>query len=327
MALKFVRWVAIFAIAIGFIFQLSKHVGELRQLPSLLLSGSLVFVAIAFLGYILEYVADGLLSKVLLQICGHRLNIKNTVRIAIIDVFAAQALPLGEAGAVATSIYFYRKLGVNNSDLVFLSVAWAIVTNIALTLLFISILPFLPLHEAVPLPKEGILLAEHIIFVLAVVIGALSMLLIFKKNLTMRLLPQRMHYLLTKIDLMNSIQTHKKNLLQHKDLVAAAVICGFCYYLGQALILYASLATFGLTPHISIVVFCLTISLLVSWITLIPGGVGVAEASLSFLLLSFNLPAAEVFAGVLLYRIFSFWTPFALGVVTYFSLRRSPLKP
>lgn len=327
MNLKLLRWIVIATVVGAFIFQLSKHTSELTQLPTLLLSANLLFMAIAFLGYILEYVADGLLSKVLLEVCGHTLRLKNTIRIAIVDVFAAQALPLGEAGAVATSIYFYRKLGVSNSDLLFLSVVWAVLTNVALAVIFIVSLPFLPLHDAIALPHEGITLIEHILFVLAVIITVASLFTVFKKELVLRFVPDRMKRLLAKIDLRSIIQAHSKNIRDHKDLIAVALICAFCYYLGQGLILFASLATFGVLPNFAIIIFCFTVSLLVTWISLIPGGLGVAEATLSILLLSFHLPATEVFAGVLLYRIFSFWIPLVLGALTYFSLHHSPLKP
>ena len=317
MALKIIRYIVIFTVGILLIHQIFVHSSELAKLPVLFLSANKPFILLAFLGYLLEYVADGLLSKILLQVVGYRLRLLNTLRIAIIDVFAAQILPFGEAGAVATSAYFYKKMGVTNKDIVFLSFFWAVLTSFALVLIGVLSLPFLPLHKAILLPQGNLILLWLIVFL--VIAGIIISLFIF-------LFKNHLKKFIEKIEIIQTIKTYKKNIIANKSLMGISLICAFGYYTMQILILFASLAAFNIYPGVSVIIFSFTISLVITWISLIPGGVGVAEVSLSAFFLSFNLPASEVFAGVLLYRIFSFWIPLGLGGVTYFSLRGKPLR-
>jgi len=61
-----------------------------------------------------------------------------------------------------------------------------------------------------------------------------------------------------------------------------------------------------------------------------PGGLGVVEGSLTIALVAYGGSTASIVAGVLLYRILSFWLPVPLGWLAWIGLRvearRNPVE-
>jgi uncharacterized protein (TIRG00374 family) len=64
------------------------------------------------------------------------------------------------------------------------------------------------------------------------------------------------------------------------------------------------------------------LSLLFSMIAFTPAGLGLVEASLSVLLISFGVPKANAIAIAVTFRLFDFWLPVLLGVISLVVLRR-----
>jgi uncharacterized protein (TIRG00374 family) len=64
------------------------------------------------------------------------------------------------------------------------------------------------------------------------------------------------------------------------------------------------------------------LSLLFSLVSLTPGGIGFAEASLAVLLISFGVPQTNAIAIALAFRLFDFWLPVALGSLSLALLGR-----
>lgn len=69
------------------------------------------WIAAAFFSQIFQYVGDGWFSQLLQS--DIKVKIKDSLRIASLNVFAAHILPVGEAGGLAATDHFYRKLGVD----------------------------------------------------------------------------------------------------------------------------------------------------------------------------------------------------------------------
>ncbi len=73
----------------------------------------------------------------------------------------------------------------------------------------------------------------------------------------------------------------------------------------------------ALHAHINLEVALIgyVLSLLFSMIAFTPAGIGLVEASLSVLLISFGVPKANAIAVAVTFRLFDFWLPVLLGVV------------
>ena len=56
---------------------------------------------------------------------------------------------------------------------------------------------------------------------------------------------------------------------------------------------------------------------------LAPAGVGAVDAGMIGAFVLFGFPGVDVFAAVLVYRLFAFWLPIPPGIIAFFQLRRT----
>ena len=85
--------------------------------------------------------------------------------------------------------------------------------------------------------------------------------------------------------------------------------------------LLAALTAFGVHVTTATVVTAYAVVALVSLVPVTPGGLGVVEGGLFALLLVRGVPAASLMAGVLTYRLISYWLVVLLGGVALVSER------
>jgi len=138
------RWLII---AILLVVAIWRLIPELSSLPSVIKYGAkiqLPWVAVAIISQTGQYLGSGWLSQVLLKIAGFRINFKNTFLISALNVFAAHILPVGDAGMIAATFYFYKKLGVPPPSIIFLAIVWPIFGGIVLISLFATSIFYLP---------------------------------------------------------------------------------------------------------------------------------------------------------------------------------------
>lgn len=91
----------------------------------------------------------------------------------------------------------------------------------------------------------------------------------------------------------------------------------------QIAVLWASLRAFGLTVPAGPLVQGFFVGMVANLFPLTPGGIGAVDGGLIGTLVLFDQPAAETFAGVLTFRVFTFWLVIPFGVAALFQLRRS----
>ena len=117
------------------------------------------------------------------------------------------------------------------------------------------------------------------------------------------------------------------HLFAHKKRAfAKAVSMGLIYWLGDLTCLYLVILSFGYKPHFFVIMFAYCISVLLSQLSLIPGGLGVSEGSLSLIFKSVSIPFSLSIASVLVFRFFSFWIWIPIGLISYFTLKRKYTK-
>jgi uncharacterized membrane protein YbhN (UPF0104 family) len=80
-------------------------------------------------------------------------------------------------------------------------------------------------------------------------------------------------------------------------------------------VLYTVLRAFdaSASPALAVIAYALTI--LFSYVSVIPSGLGLVEVSLTALLIRSGIPAAPAALTTIVYRFFEFWTPFLVGAV------------
>lgn len=81
----------------------------------------------------------------------------------------------------------------------------------------------------------------------------------------------------------------------------------------QALALYSILYAFGYELNLALVIGLYCVGLLAGAASMLPGGLGVTEASLSFMLTQFGVNATDAIAATLATRVLTFWLAVLLG--------------
>jgi uncharacterized protein (TIRG00374 family) len=83
--------------------------------------------------------------------------------------------------------------------------------------------------------------------------------------------------------------------------------------LAGAAVLYAVLSAFheSATPALAFAAYAMTI--VFSYISIVPSGLGIVEISLTGLLIRSGVPPAAATLSTVVYRLFQFWTPFLIG--------------
>src|SRR5581483_3726755 len=91
------------------IWQFYPYLSDFSKLYKYRYSFNYFWIIIAALFQITQYISEGYFIRKLLKIFNFNVNIKNSIKIAALDVFAIRILPLGYFGPLAAFIYFYRK--------------------------------------------------------------------------------------------------------------------------------------------------------------------------------------------------------------------------
>lgn len=302
--LKFLLFAAIIAFAF---YHLRDRFKDIVGLKDLIKNVNYFWLGVAVIGELGGWLFDGLLSQFLVKITGKTVRLIDSFRIAIINVFAAQILPVGQAGATIMAISFYKKMGVKNHALVFLTVFWAVLTSLALLIIFLISWFFLPLHPRF-FPKMHYwlwLFVPPMIWI------------IYK--FVIPYIEKRFG----KLNLREGLIGNSKKISQNPGAFAICIFSSLGYYISLSLVLYGSLHAFGSTITLPVAIFALTAAQVVKALSLIPGGLGAVESILLLLLTDFRIPFPIVFAGTMLYRVIDFWIPLVTGSIFYFILTRN----
>lgn len=302
--LKFLLFAAIISFAA---YHLRARFKDIVVLKDLIKNVSYFWLGFAVICELGGYLFDGLLSQFLVKITGKTVRFVDAFRIAIINVFASQVLPIGQAGATVMAITFYKKMGVKNHALVFLTVYWAALTSGALLLLFLLSWIWLPLHPRF-FPKMHIWLWLFVP-VMIWILFKFVVPFIEKK--------------FGKLNIKEGIINNSKKIASNRESFIVCILSAFGYYAVLSLVLYGALRAFGADISLSEAVFALTAAQVVKALSLVPGGIGAVESILLIILADFQIPFPVVFAGTMLYRVMDFWIPMIFGSVTYFYLSRN----
>ncbi len=105
------------------------------------------------------------------------------------------------------------------------------------------------------------------------------------------------------------------------------VLAGVARAAADVLCLQMSLLAFGQAVPLHWTTIGYTLSNVLAWLSALPGGLVVTEASLLTILARHGVPVAMATAATLTYRLFGFWMPRALGLLTLWNLQRKSTRP
>lgn len=317
-SLKKLRYLLFLLLLYFAISAIAHELPELQKARNLLdeINYSWIFLAILFQSG--QYIGDGLLSQHLLRAIKIKLSFTDTFRIAAMNVFAAHLLPVGQAGAFATSYYFYQRLGVPAGAIVFLSLAWGIITNVLLVVLLLVSLSFLP-NVSIPIDPS-----TQSLFMLVVIVATISGIFVFRQKVKTFVWKIARKKKLTK-DIENYLEAFKEyeqDARHEWRQIILGISGALIYFLSNIATLAFSFAAFGQWVSLPLLTFAYTASLLLGIITLAPAGIGATEATLILVFSQAQIDPAVSLAAILVFRLITFWIPIPAGALSYASLKR-----
>ncbi|MBI2327052.1 flippase-like domain-containing protein [Candidatus Curtissbacteria bacterium] len=312
--MRTIRWLIILVLIAIALWRLAPEISSISSLIKYIDKVQTPWLILTVVSQAGQYFGSGWLSQVLLKIAGYRINLKNTFLISCLNVFAAHILPVGDAGMIAATFYFYRKLGVQTGSIIFLALLWPIFGGVVLLSLFLSSLFYLPKPPTLSFHPSFITLTTASV---ATIIG----LILFwgRKTILNKLIlfVARFSFFEEIRRFKNNLPIYKKNLSHNKLYAAEGLLSAFIYYLSNIATLVLSFVTFGNLPPVSVIIFAYTLSLVAGWITFAPAGIGAAEATLILVFLHFNIDATLTIAAVLVFRLITFWLPIPFGALAF----------
>jgi uncharacterized protein (TIRG00374 family) len=102
-----------------------------------------------------------------------------------------------------------------------------------------------------------------------------------------------------------------------------AVLGAVGFWASNIAILWASFEAFSVEVPVAVLVQGFFLGMVANLFPFAPGGVGAVDAGMIGAFVLFKLPASDVFAAVLVYRLIAFWLPIPPGIVAFLQLRRT----
>lgn len=330
---RYVRYVFTIAlVATAFFVIYSQFKNVYYDIPRLFKQADKSLLLLLALFQMINYLGDGMLSRLLLGIAGFKVGLKDTLKIAILGVVGNHVAPF--VGGAIVTFYSYKKLDIPSAMISFLLFCWSIFVWSIYVLFFVLSLFLLPsLFFEFFTPQVGL----SVIFV--VILLAVLLFFLFRKKgkylvSALKVFSRCFNKIASFFSSRISLRPHFFEkffadfhqylvfLKEHKRKIPRALLYAFLFYIGDILTLYFSFLVFGYHPNPVLLVFGYTISLVLTLFTLMPGTPGVMEASLVFVFIKAGFPADVALFASLLFRIFSYWLPLPVGVVSYWRLRK-----
>jgi uncharacterized protein (TIRG00374 family) len=332
-------WRYIFALillAIAIWVILPKIGESYREIPQLFQRAKLGLLPLLLFAQALYYFGDGWLSLIVLRMGGYTLRLRDTLRIAILGVVGNQAFPV--LGGVAISYYFYRKLRLPHEAILFLVISWTFLIYVVYAIFFFLSLFFAPVSPLYFLPPPALVVIAGVL----ILMGFFLYYLFKEEGKKLSQFSERFIKFLNKLSnslLKREVMDPKRvrrgiprlyetfrTLENHYNELPFAFLASILFYLGNIFTLYFSFVVFGHRLNFFHIIFGYSLSLLLSALTLVPQTPGVMLASLSLIFTALGVPAHIVVLSGTLYRLFSYWLPFIVGIFSMINFRRELRK-
>lgn len=328
--IRYLLGIILISVAIFIVYP--KFKDSIEEIPGLLHDANKFLIVFLVLFQLATYLADALLSKILLKIAGFGVRLRDTLKISVLDTLANLTLPL--LGSPMIKYHFYKKLKVSSPAILFLITSWTMFFYLTAIIFFVISVFFIP-------QNSGLIPINFLFFGLALILAILYVLAkkgnkLFFSGLEIAIKIANKFsakFLKKEITSRQKLQSFTLNLKQiFSELKAGkrdfffAITASLLFYLSDILTVYFAFWVFGYTPSIFLVIFGFTISFILSFLTSIPYIPGIVESSFAVVFVKLGFPANVSILAALLFRLFSYWLPMPFGLASYLTLKREAKK-
>ncbi|MGB9877264.1 MAG: lysylphosphatidylglycerol synthase transmembrane domain-containing protein [bacterium] len=331
--MRYWRYIFVFILmGIAFWILLPKLGETYKEIPLVFKQARKDLLPLLLIAQTIYYFGDGWLSLVVLRMGGYYLRLRDTLRIAILGIVGNQAFPV--LGGVAISYYFYRKLKLPHEAILFLVISWTLLVYVMYAIFFFLSLFFAPVSPLYFLPPPALL----VIMIVLLLVGAFLYYLLKEGGRKLSQFAEavvkginKLGKIFFKRSVLDPLRVRRgiprlyetfRTLENHYSQLPFAFLASLLFYLGNIFTLYFSFMVFGYKLSFFHIVFGYSLSLLLSALTLVPQTPGVLLASLSVIFTALGVPAHIVVLSGTLYRLFSYWLPFLVGLISIVNMRR-----
>ncbi|WP_072787973.1 lysylphosphatidylglycerol synthase transmembrane domain-containing protein [Ferrithrix thermotolerans] len=296
-----------------------------RKSLHLITQANYLLVVVGIVLEALSLSAYGKLTQTLLPV-RNRPSYSQILRIDLASLSVSHVLPGGTASGAGLSLRLMNSSGVSGADTGFAIATQGIGSALVLNaLLWVSLIVSIPFAGFNKLYLTVALLG-------AVLIGvAASLIYLFTKgkrhSLEILTTVTKRLPLLRRFDFIGAFEKigqRVTSLMADPDLLKRAAIWATLNWILDAGSLWVMLAAFGRVVNPDYLLVAYSVANVMAVLPITPSGLGVIEAFSTLLLVQFfSVPRGIAILGVITWRLFNFWVPIPVGVVSYVSLKIS----
>jgi len=325
----------LYLILLGLIvFGLLPNLAGFNKVADALRRAKVFYVITVLLAEFLFYLTTAIFNWTILILLGHRLSLTEVFGIAWASSFANRLLSMGGVSGLWVRYRFFTRRGITNTLVGIVIAIQNLVGMVGLLIAFIFGLMYHFLHRG--FTSRETLASGAVIIGVGILLSKCFYLIAHREKLEKILLffLERLNYLRAKYKkkLWSShhLQEKLEQFYQEISLVSrnrhkliAISGLGFLWLGCDLFALHFSFRALGYSVPWGILILGYTVSNYLATISMLPGGLGVMEASLAAIYASLQVPLSIAITAVLIYRFFSFWLPIPVGGLAYWGLERN----
>lgn len=290
-------------------------------------SGSLWWLGVAFVLEATSLLCYSGLTLAVLRSSGAP-SYRTVARIDLTGYGLSHVIPGGGAAAAAVRFRLLWRAGVRTRDAV---TATAVTTAVTTCVLIAEFAAGLVLAMRTPGSHPYLTTAALVAGVaLAFVVVVVVVLLAFPDRTIRTASAAARHLPLVRPDSVEALGAGMVARLRGLAVERRPLLQGICwavgYFAADTVCLYVCLQAFGFSADVPGLVAAYGLVNLLALLPITPGGLGIVEAVLVPVLLSFGTPRGVALLGVLAWRFFAFWLPIPASFLAYLSLRAGPFR-
>ena len=320
---RWVRWALVLGlVAFGSIFLFA----DFRELWQVLARANLWLLTLPILCMLASYLTMARSYQGIAVAAGCPVSLFDMLKITFVANSMNYLVATGGLSGFAVRMYFFSRLGMASQTAVIVSLAQTFLTNF--TLLAFVLVGFAYVLSSHTLQGSA-LVATTILLVLAIIAAALASLLLLHPRLRRRTLfwvaqssywalhrllphraPPRTHIWRYQFNLNRGIAF----LLSRKRAMLAPLGYIIVDWFLTIMILYTSFLTVRYWVDFAEVIVGFAVGIVLSFASLIPGGLGVMEGSMAAVFASMGVPFETAVVAVLLYRVAYYLLPLLISL-------------
>lgn len=309
------RWVRAAAVIGVLAFAAVFAFTDLRELWRTLTAANPWLLPLPIACVLLSYVTMARSYQGISLAAGHPVPFWEMLKITVVANAVNYLLATGGLSGFAVRMYFFTKLSIPSNSAVLISLAQTFLTNA--TLLFFIGLGFIYLITAGDLNGYAFAVTS-VLMIFFVAAAIVALLLLFRsrwRRQTLFWLAQITHTLLRRLwparaPKRTHIWRYQFNLNRGIEFLLARkrqMWAPLCYIIADwvftILILYTAFLTLRHPVHLGYVIVGFAVGIVLTFVTVIPGGLGVMEGSTAAMFASFGVPFETAVLAVLLFRL------------------------